>query len=191
MFNRIKNFFWGSNDDEQEQGQGDQGTSFGGYAKGQGPGWARAAAAAVEQRTEPVLREASASGAMTGGVQGLGWYAASQVQDHHGDFANEFLHEDQAGTAGTGRPGAAASAHAAAAGGSGRTGGGGSGGGRAAAAANSARERAAAAAMARAARASGKEGAEQLPAAPGSRPGPPLPLAVKAVEGGRVVLGSP
>ncbi|PNH11483.1 hypothetical protein TSOC_001697 [Tetrabaena socialis] len=74
---------------------------------------------ATTAENEPVLREAS-----DGGVQGLGWFAASQLRDQHGDYANEFLHEDVAAApASTTRPGTTAAP-------AGRTADGAAGGGR-------------------------------------------------------------
>ncbi|KAG2437859.1 hypothetical protein HXX76_005477 [Chlamydomonas incerta] len=122
-----------------------------------------------------------------GGVQGLRWYVARQVQDQHGDYANEFLDGDQAPTAGSGAAAGAGASSAAAvaaategalqAGGKER----GSGGGSRSEAAS----RAAAAAMARAAGKGGAstQGGHQRTAQASKQ------LQVTAVERGNVVLG--
>ncbi|GIL71698.1 hypothetical protein Vretimale_867 [Volvox reticuliferus] len=122
FFNKVKNLFFGgdeSSDDDDVQTQrhhASEGASPSSAApkrqrsSGTLPSKpsAKAAAGTTEggpTKHEPVLRDVSSS--ESGGVQGLDWYAASQIQDQHGDFANEFFNADTgakscAGTSGVG-----------------------------------------------------------------------------------------
>ncbi|GIL46026.1 hypothetical protein Vafri_3120 [Volvox africanus] len=120
FFNKVKNLFFGgdaSSDDDDVQRQrhhGSEGASpsnaapkrqrSSGTLPGKPTAKTAAGTAGVEPRKhEPVLQDVGSS--ESGGVQGLDWYAASQLQDQHGDFANEFLNADTGTKSCAGTPG--------------------------------------------------------------------------------------
>ncbi|GLC41110.1 hypothetical protein PLESTB_001792600 [Pleodorina starrii] len=100
FLNKVKNLFFGgeaSDDDDarRQRRQGGEGAGPSNAApkrprSGASPSKPVATAVESEQR-EPVLRDVKAP--EKGGIQGLNWYAASQVRDQHGDFANGFFDE--------------------------------------------------------------------------------------------------
>lgn len=103
FLNKLKDYIWGTKDaEDQDDDYQDQCSSRtyqsagSSYARGiprSGYG-SRTVPDTLVVPQEPILREVEATEA--GGVQGLTWFATSQMHDQHGDYANAFLDESDA-----------------------------------------------------------------------------------------------